>query len=127
MNERRKPYPFDRLEPKWHAIWDEARTFHAPNPGEPNFDPAKPKFYVLDMFPYPSVAGLHVCHPEGYSATDIIPRYKRMRGFNVLHPIGWDGFSLPTEKDAMKTVQNPSTTTRENVEKLKSQLKRIAC
>src|SRR5256886_7341037 len=87
MNERRKPYPFDRLEPKWHAIWDEARTFHAPNPGEPNFDPAKPKFYVLDMFPYPSGAGLHVGHPEGYTATDIIARYKRMRGFNVLHPM----------------------------------------
>ncbi len=125
MNERRKPYPFDRLEPKWQAIWDEARTFHAPNPGEPNFDPAKPKFYVLDMFPYPSGAGLHVGHPEGYTATDIIARYKRLNGFNVLHPMGWDAFGLPAEQYAIKTGQHPEITTRENVAKFKAQLKRI--
>jgi len=125
MNERRKPYPFDRLEPKWQAIWDEARTFHAPNPGEPNFDPAKPKFYVLDMFPYPSGAGLHVGHPEGYTATDIIARYKRLNGFNVLHPMGWDAFGLPAEQYAIKTGQHPAITTRENVAKFKAQLKRI--
>jgi leucyl-tRNA synthetase len=125
MNERRKPYPFDRLEPKWQAVWDEARTFHAPNPGEESFDPAKPKFYVLDMFPYPSGAGLHVGHPEGYTATDIIARYKRLNGFNVLHPMGWDAFGLPAEQYAIKTGQHPAITTRENVAKFKAQLKRI--
>ena len=113
MNERRKPYPFDRLEPKWQTIWDETRAFHAPNPGEENFDPKKPKFYVLDMFPYPSGAGLHVGHPEGYTATDIIARYKRLNGFNVLHPMGWDAFGLPAEQYAIKTGQHPADTTRE--------------
>jgi leucyl-tRNA synthetase len=125
MNERRKPYPFDQIEPKWQAQWDETRAFHASNPGEENFDPAKPKFYVLDMFPYPSGAGLHVGHPEGYTATDIIARYKRLRGFNVLHPMGWDAFGLPAEQYAIKTGQHPAITTRENVAKFKSQLKRI--
>src|SRR2546423_650798 len=125
MSERRKPYPFDRLEPKWQVIWEEARTFHAPNPGETNFDPAKPKFYVLDMFPYPSGAGLHVGHPEGYTATDIIARYKRLNGFSVLHPMGWDAFGLPAEQYAIKTGQHPAITTRENVAKFKAQLKRI--
>jgi leucyl-tRNA synthetase len=125
MSERRKPYPFDRIEPRWQAIWDANRAFHAPNPGEENFDPAKPKFYVLDMFPYPSGAGLHVGHPEGYTATDIIARYKRLRGFNVLHPMGWDAFGLPAEQYAIKTGQHPAITTRENVAKFKTQLKRI--
>jgi leucyl-tRNA synthetase len=124
-NERRKPYPFDKLELKWQAIWDEARTFHAPNPGEPGFDPAKPKYFVLDMFPYPSGAGLHVGHPEGYTATDIIARYKRLNGFNVLHPMGWDAFGLPAEQYAIRTGQHPEITTRENVAKFKTQLKRI--
>jgi leucyl-tRNA synthetase len=124
-SERRKPYPFDQIEPKWQAIWDERQFFHAPNPGEKNFDPAKPKFYVLDMFPYPSGAGLHVGHPEGYTATDIVARYKRMRGFNVLHPMGWDAFGLPAEQYAIKTGQHPAITTRENIVKFKSQLKRI--
>ena len=123
--DRRKPYPFDQIEPKWQAIWDKRQFFHAPNPGEEAFDPAKPKFYVLDMFPYPSGAGLHVGHPEGYTATDIIARYKRMRGFNVLHPMGWDAFGLPAEQYAIKTGQHPAITTRENVAKFKSQLKRI--
>ena len=124
-SECRKPYPFDQIEPKWQAIWDERQIFHAPNPGEKNFDSRKPKFYVLDMFPYPSGAGLHVGHPEGYTATDIIARYKRMRGLNVLHPMGWDAFGLPAEQYAIKSGQHPAVTTRENVAKFKSQLKRI--
>src|SRR5439155_555747 len=124
-SERRKPYPFDEIEPKWQAIWEERQLFHAPNPGEKGFDPAKPKFYVLDMFPYPSGAGLHVGHPEGYTATDIVARYKRMRGFNVLHPMGWDAFGLPAEQYAVKSGQHPVVTTRQNVAKFKSQLKRI--
>jgi len=124
-SERRKSYPFDQIEPKWQAIWDERQLFHAPNPGEKGFDPQKPKFYVLDMFPYPSGAGLHVGHPEGYTATDIIARYERMRGFNVLHPMGWDAFGLPAEQYAIKTGQHPAITTRENVAKFKDQLKRI--
>jgi len=124
-SERRKSYPFDQLEPKWQAIWEERQLFHAPNPGEKGFDPAKPKFYILDMFPYPSGAGLHVGHPEGYTATDIVARYKRMRGFNVLHPMGWDAFGLPAEQYAVKSGQHPVVTTRQNVAKFKSQLKRI--
>ncbi len=124
-SERRKPYPFDQIEPKWQAIWDERQLFHASNPGEKGFDPAKPKFYILDMFPYPSGAGLHVGHPEGYTATDIVARYKRMRGFNVLHPMGWDAFGLPAEQYAIRSGQHPAVTTRENVAKFKRQLKRI--
>ena len=125
MDERRKPYPFDEFEPKWQAIWEERQLFHALNPGEKDFDPSKSKFYVLDMFPYPSGAGLHVGHPEGYTATDIIARYKRLRGFNVLHPMGWDAFGLPAEQYAIKSGQHPAITTRENVAKFKNQLKRI--
>ena len=125
MSERRKPYPFDVIEPKWQAIWAERRLFHAPNPGDENFDGAKPKYFVLDMFPYPSGAGLHVGHPEGYTATDIVARYKRLCGFNVLHPIGWDAFGLPAEQYAIKTGQHPALTTRENIAKFKAQLKRI--
>ncbi len=125
MNERRKPYPFDKIEPKWQAIWEEKRPFHARNPGDADFDGAQPKFYVLDMFPYPSGAGLHVGHPEGYTATDVVARYKRLCGFNVLHPMGWDAFGLPAEQYAIKTGQHPAITTRENIAKFKSQLKRI--
>ncbi|HEY2103548.1 MAG TPA: leucine--tRNA ligase [Chthoniobacterales bacterium] len=125
MNERRKPYPFDQFEPKWQRRWDESQVFHTPNPGEGGFDPARSKFYILDMFPYPSGAGLHVGHPEGYTATDIIARYQRMRGRNVLHPMGWDAFGLPAEQYAIKSGQHPAVTTRENVAKFKAQLKRI--
>ncbi|HEY2714218.1 MAG TPA: leucine--tRNA ligase [Chthoniobacterales bacterium] len=125
MSPGRKPYPFDQIEPKWQKLWEEQRAFHAPNPGEPGFDPARPKYYVLDMFPYPSGAGLHVGHPEGYTATDIVARYKRFRGFNVLHPIGWDSFGLPAEQYAIKTGQHPEITTRENIARFKTQLKRI--
>jgi leucyl-tRNA synthetase len=125
MSQRRKPYPFDKFESKWQRLWDERQLFHIPNPAENGFDPAKPKIYILDMFPYPSGAGLHVGHPEGYTATDITARYRRMRGFNVLHPMGWDAFGLPAEQYAIKTGQHPVITTRENVAKFKAQLKRI--
>ncbi|MDQ2867432.1 MAG: leucine--tRNA ligase [Verrucomicrobiota bacterium] len=125
MSERRKPYPFDRFEPKWQQLWQERQTFRAANPGDSGFDASRPKFYVLDMFPYPSGAGLHVGHPEGYTATDILARYKRVRGFNVLHPMGWDAFGLPAEQYAIKTGQHPAVTTRENVAKFKAQLQRI--
>jgi leucyl-tRNA synthetase len=125
MSERRKPYPFDQLEPKWQQLWDERRSFRAANPGDAEFDASKPKYYVLDMFPYPSGAGLHVGHPEGYTATDIIARYKRMRGFNVLHPMGWDAFGLPAEQYAIRTGQHPEITTAQNIAKFKTQLKRI--
>src|SRR5512136_2753675 len=111
------------IEPKWQQVWEERRTFRAAT--DPAELAAKPKYYILDMFPYPSGAGLHVGHPEGYTATDIIARYKRMRGFNVLHPMGWDAFGLPAEQYAIKTGQHPEVTTRENVAKFKSQLKRI--
>src|SRR5277367_2441913 len=125
MNDRRKPYPFDRIEPKWQARWDEEQTFHARNPGEPGFDASKPKYYVLDMFPYPSGAGLHVGHPEGYTATDILARYQRARGRNVLHPMGWDAFGLPAEQYAIKTGQHPRKTTEANIATFKRQIKSL--
>jgi leucyl-tRNA synthetase len=125
MNERRKQYPFPDFEPKWQQIWDEQKTFGIANPGEPGFDPAKPKFYVMDMFPYPSGEGLHVGHPEGYTATDILSRYKRLQGFNVLHPMGWDAFGLPAEQFAIKTGQHPSVATAQNIARFKQQLIRI--
>jgi leucyl-tRNA synthetase len=125
MSERRKQYPFSDFEPKWQHLWEEQKTFRIPNPGEPGFDPAKPKFYVMDMFPYPSGEGLHVGHPEGYTATDILSRYKRMRGFNVLHPMGWDAFGLPAEQFAIKTGQHPSVATAQNITRFKQQLTRI--
>ena len=125
MSERRKQYPFPDFEPKWQAIWEEQQTFRVANPGESGFDPAKPKFYVMDMFPYPSGEGLHVGHPEGYTATDILARYKRMRGFNVLHPMGWDAFGLPAEQFAIKTGQHPSVATAQNIGRFKRQLIRI--
>jgi leucyl-tRNA synthetase len=125
MSERRKQFPFPEFEPKWQQVWEERQSFHAPNPGEAGFDPARPKFYVLDMFPYPSGEGLHVGHLEGYTATDILARYKRMKGFNVLHPMGWDAFGLPAEQFAIKTGQHPSIATVRNIERFKSQLKKI--
>jgi leucyl-tRNA synthetase len=124
-SERRKSYPFDVFEPKWQHYWDANASFHAPNPGEPGFDPAKPKYYVLDMFPYPSGAGLHVGHPEGYTATDILSRFKRMCGFNVLHPMGWDAFGLPAEQYAIRTGQHPAITTAQNIDNFRRQLKTI--
>lgn len=122
---RKKPYPFDVFEPKWQQIWDERKTFKVNNPGEEGFDASKPKYYVLDMFPYPSGAGLHVGHPEGYTATDIVARFKRMNGFNVLHPMGWDSFGLPAEQYAIKTGQHPSVTTFRNIDNFRRQLKML--
>ncbi|MDD5350348.1 MAG: leucine--tRNA ligase [Chthoniobacteraceae bacterium] len=124
-SDRRKPYPFDVFEPQWQAYWARNATFRVANPGEPGFDAARPKYYVLDMFPYPSGAGLHVGHPEGYTATDIIGRFKRMNGYNVLHPMGWDSFGLPAEQYAIKTGQHPAITTAQNVARFKTQLQKI--
>src|SRR6056297_3118176 len=105
------------IEPRWQQYWDDHATFRAPDHSD------RPKYYVLDMFPYPSGQGLHVGHPEGYTATDIVARYKRMRGFNVLHPMGWDAFGLPAENYAVKTGTHPAVTTRKNIETFKRQLK----
>jgi len=107
------------IEPKWQAYWEERKTFTVTE------DPSRPKYYLLDMFPYPSAAGLHVGHPEGYTATDILARYKRMRGFNVLHPMGWDAFGLPAENYAIKTGTQPAATTRKNIETFRRQIKAL--
>ncbi|MBI5214617.1 MAG: leucine--tRNA ligase [Ignavibacteriae bacterium] len=112
-------YPFSEIEPKWQRYWDEHQTFSVTE------DASKQKLYVLDMFPYPSGSGLHVGHPEGYTATDIYCRFKRMRGFNVLHPMGWDAFGLPAEQYAVKTGIHPSITTRENVDTFRRQIKML--
>lgn len=115
----------NQIELRWQSEWDGAGVFRAPNPGEPGFDASKPKFYCLDMFPYPSGAGLHVGHPEGYTATDIICRYKRARGFNVLHPMGYDAFGLPAEQYAIQTGVHPAVTTKKSIETFRRQLKRF--
>ncbi|HIF93781.1 MAG: leucine--tRNA ligase [Myxococcales bacterium] len=112
-------YDPTRLEEKWQRYWEQNATFRA------EIDPARPKYYVLDMFPYPSGDGLHVGHPEGYTATDIIARYKRMRGFNVLHPMGWDAFGLPAEQYAIKTGTHPRVTTERNIENFRRQIKSL--
>ncbi len=114
-----RPYDHQAIEAKWQAYWEQDRTFRAAD------DPAKPKFYCLDMFPYPSGSGLHVGHLEGYTATDIVSRYKRMKGFNVLHPMGWDAFGLPAEQYAVKTGVHPTITTAENIATFKRQMKRV--
>lgn len=112
-------YDFAAIEAKWQNRWDQNQTFKTVE------DPTKPKYYILDMFPYPSGDGLHVGHIEGYTATDIIARYKRMRGFRVLHPMGWDAFGLPAEQYAIKTGQHPRVTTRHNVGRFREQIKRV--
>jgi leucyl-tRNA synthetase len=114
-----KGYDHRTIEAKWQQYWDQHRTFRVTE------DPGKPKFYCLDMFPYPSGSGLHVGHLEGYTATDIVTRYKRMRGFNVLHPMGWDAFGLPAEQYAVKTGIHPAMTTAENIATFKRQMKRV--
>ncbi|MEO5801913.1 MAG: class I tRNA ligase family protein, partial [Verrucomicrobiota bacterium] len=138
----RRQYPFHLIEPKWQQFWEKQQSFRAFNPGEsvPEEHPfAKrhnlsgkvsaeqlpPKFYILDMFPYPSGAGLHVGHPEGYTATDILSRYRRAQGFNVLHPMGWDAFGLPAEQYAIKTGQHPRKTTETNIANFTKQIKSL--
>ncbi|HEX9614680.1 MAG TPA: leucine--tRNA ligase, partial [Bacteroidota bacterium] len=107
------------IEKKWQSFWDQHETFRTKE------DPSRPKAYILDMFPYPSGAGLHVGHPEGYTATDILARYKRMKGFNILHPIGWDAFGLPAERYAMQTNIHPRVTTEENIATFRRQIKML--
>jgi leucyl-tRNA synthetase len=113
-------YHPQRIEPKWQAEWERNKTFRAID-----LDPSRPKRYVLDMFPYPSGAGLHVGHPEGYTATDILCRYMRMRGYNVLHPMGWDAFGLPAEQYAVQTNTHPSITTKANIDTFRRQIKAL--
>lgn len=112
-------YDHKSIEAKWQKYWDEHETFRAPDKSE------KEKYYVMDMFPYPSGQGLHVGHPEGYTATDIMSRYKRAKGFNVLHPMGWDAFGLPAEQYAIKTGNNPAGFTNKNVQVFKNQIKSL--
>jgi leucyl-tRNA synthetase len=139
----RRQYPFHRIEPKWQQRWAAQQTFRAWNPGEaiPEGHPfglrhglagrtapseaLPPKYYILDMFPYPSGEGLHVGHPEGYTATDILARYRRSLGFNVLHPMGWDAFGLPAEQYAVKTGQHPRVTTEKNISNFTRQIQSL--
>jgi leucyl-tRNA synthetase len=142
MSGSRRQYPFHLIEPKWQQTWEQQQAFRAFNPGErvPETHPfaqrhgadamtasgkAPQKFYILDMFPYPSGAGLHVGHPEGYTATDILARYRRACGFNVLHPMGWDSFGLPAEQYAVKTGQHPRVTTEANIANFTRQIKSL--
>jgi len=129
-------YDFTSFEKKWQAYWEKNKTFRALDPGESvpagraSMKKAEAaggveKFYCLDMFPYPSGAGLHVGHPEGYTATDILCRYKRMRGFNVLHPMGWDAFGLPAEQFAVETGTHPAVTTKKNIDRFRAQIKSL--
>ena len=113
-------YNFREIESKWQKYWDENKTFYTDV-----WDFSKPKYYALDMFPYPSGQGLHVGHPEGYTATDIMSRMRRMQGYNVLHPMGWDAFGLPAEQYAIKTGNHPATFTKQNIETFKRQLKML--
>jgi leucyl-tRNA synthetase len=125
MAEPKQTYDPAAIEPKWQRFWAERKVFRARNPGDPDFDPKQPKFYALDMFPYPSAAGLHVGHPEGYTATDIVSRWKRAKGYNVLHPMGWDAFGLPAEQYAIQTNTHPAQTTAANIATFKRQLQRL--
>jgi len=113
------PYDPKVIESRWQAWWDQHQTFRS------KIDPSRPKYYVLDMFPYPSGDGLHVGHPKGYTATDFVARYQRMRGFNVLHPMGWDAFGLPAEQYAVKTGTHPRETTKRNIANFKRQIRAL--
>ncbi|MHC4927509.1 MAG: class I tRNA ligase family protein, partial [Planctomycetota bacterium] len=117
-------YDFNGIEPKWQQYWLDNKTFATPD-GTDDAAAGKPKYYVLDMFPYPSGAGLHVGHPEGYTASDIVSRYKRMKGFNVLHPIGWDAFGLPAEQYAVQTGTHPAVTTQKNIDNMRRQIQSL--
>ncbi|MGC3960560.1 MAG: class I tRNA ligase family protein [Verrucomicrobiota bacterium] len=143
MSGSRRQYPFHLIEPKWQQTWEQQQAFRAFNPGDvvpeghafgirhhlsgkaASAAQLPKKFYILDMFPYPSGAGLHVGHPEGYTATDILARYRRARGFNVLHPMGWDSFGLPAEQYAVKTGQHPRKTTETNIANFTRQIKSL--
>ena len=143
MSSSRRQYPFHLIEPKWQQAWDKQQAFRAFNPGETvpvghpfgirhglsgkvaSRETLPKKFYILDMFPYPSGAGLHVGHPEGYTATDILARYRRSCGLNVLHPMGWDSFGLPAEQYAVKTGQHPRVTTEANIANFTRQIKSL--
>jgi leucyl-tRNA synthetase len=118
QNQQQK-YDHQKIEAKWQKYWEENQTFKCEN------DSKKPKYYVLDMFPYPSGSGLHVGHLVGYTATDIIARYKRSQGFNVLHPMGWDSFGLPAEQYAIRTGTHPASSTKENIDNFRRQLKSL--
>jgi len=113
-------YDFNAIEKKWQRFWEAGRTFEAAD-----CDDSRDKYYVLDMFPYPSGDGLHVGHPEGYTASDIVARYKRMKGFNVLHPMGWDAFGLPAEQYAMQSGTHPAETTQKNISRIRTQIKSL--
>jgi len=115
-------YDFRAIEARWQDRWQAEKTFRTPAPGDPDFDGRKPKIYILDMFPYPSGKGLHVGHPIGYIASDIIARYKRMTGYNVLHPMGFDAFGLPAEQYAVETGTHPRVTTDANIANMRRQL-----
>lgn len=113
------PYNPKEIEPKWQAFWEKNKTFKA------TIDHSKEKYYILDMFPYPSGQGLHVGHPEGYTATDILARYKRMKGLNVMHTMGWDAFGLPAEQYALQTGTHPAITTNQNIQRFKEQIRSL--
>ncbi|MCQ2814787.1 MAG: leucine--tRNA ligase [Bacilli bacterium] len=113
-------YDYQKIEQKWRKRWEDEKCFQCDT-----YDFSKPKYYILDMFPYPSGQGLHVGHPEGYTASDVVARMKRMQGFNVLHPIGWDSFGLPAEQYAMKTNQHPSIITKVNIDHFREQIKSL--
>ncbi len=120
MDERIGLYKFNEIEKKWQQKWESSKTFKATD-----CDTKRPKYYVLDMFPYPSAQGLHVGHPEGYTASDIVSRYRRMKGFNILHPMGWDAFGLPAEQYAIQTGTHPAATTQNNVDGMRKQIKAL--
>jgi len=119
LDKKNMEYAFRNIEQKWKKYWDEQQVYKVNNHSE------KPKCYVLDMFPYPSGAGLHVGHPLGYIASDIYARYKRLRGYNVLHPMGYDAFGLPAEQYAIETGQHPAVTTEKNIARYREQMDNI--